>query len=47
VIAEHYLKRWRDAGLIDDSAVARIGAWEAQHRRPIWLPGRNSPAICC
>jgi uncharacterized membrane protein len=37
VIAEYYLKRWRDAGLIDDSAVARIGAWEAQHRRPIWL----------
>ena len=37
VIAEHYLKRWRDAGPIDDSAVARIGAWEARHRRPIWL----------
>ena len=37
MIAEHYLKRWRDAGLIDDSAVARIGVWEAQHRRPIWL----------
>lgn len=37
MIAEHYLKRWRDAGLIDDSAVARISAWEAQHRRPIWL----------
>jgi uncharacterized membrane protein len=37
VIAEHYLKRWRDAGLIDDSVVARIGAWEARHRRPIWL----------
>jgi uncharacterized membrane protein len=37
VIAEHYLKRWRDAGLIDDSAVARISAWEARHRRPIWL----------
>jgi len=37
VIAEHYLKRWRDAGLIDDGAVARIGAWEAAHRRPLWL----------
>ena len=37
VIAEHYLKRWRDAGLIDDSAVARINAWEATHRRPLWL----------
>jgi len=37
VIAEHYLKRWRDAGLIDDSAVARISAWQALHRRPIWL----------
>ena len=37
MIAEYYLKRWRDAGLIDDSVVARIGAWEARHRRPIWL----------
>ncbi|MFO1159353.1 MAG: DUF2157 domain-containing protein [Reyranellaceae bacterium] len=37
MIAEHYLKRWRDAGLIDDGAVARITAWEARHRRPIWL----------
>jgi uncharacterized membrane protein len=37
VIAEYYLKRWRAAALIDDNAVARIGAWEAQHRRPIWL----------
>ena len=37
MIAEYYLKRWRAAALIDDNAVARIGAWEAQHRRPIWL----------
>lgn len=37
VIAEHYLKRWRGAGLIDDGAVARINAWEATHRRPLWL----------
>ena len=37
MIAEHYLRRWRSAGLIDDGAVARIGAWEAAHRRPLWL----------
>ena len=37
MIAEHYLKRWRGAGLIDDGAVARISAWEATHRRPVWL----------
>ncbi|MBV8408396.1 MAG: DUF2157 domain-containing protein [Alphaproteobacteria bacterium] len=37
VIAEHYLKRWRGAGLIDDAAVQRISAWEAAHRRPVWL----------
>lgn len=37
MIAEHYLKRWRDAGLIDDGTVQRIGAWEAAHRRPVWL----------
>jgi len=37
VIAEHYLKRWRGAGLIDDDAVGRISAWEATHRRPVWL----------
>ena len=37
VIAEHYLRRWRSAGLIDDGAVERIGAWEAAHRRPLWL----------
>ncbi|CAN0505988.1 unnamed protein product, partial [Phaeothamnion confervicola] len=37
VIAEHYLKRWRSAGLLDDGAVGRISAWEATHRRPLWL----------
>lgn len=37
VIAEHFLRRWRSAGLIDDGAVERIGAWEAAHRRPLWL----------
>ncbi|SKA09995.1 Uncharacterized membrane protein [Enhydrobacter aerosaccus] len=37
MIAEHYLKRWQGAGLIDDAAVERISAWEATHRRPIWL----------
>src|SRR5260370_4219098 len=36
-MAEHYLKRWRDAGLLHDSAGARISAWEAQHRWAIWL----------
>jgi uncharacterized membrane protein len=37
MFAGHNLKRWRDAGLIDDDAVARISAWEAAHRRPVWL----------
>ncbi len=37
MFAGHNLKRWRDAGLIDDGAVARIAAWEAAHRRPVWL----------
>lgn len=37
VITEHYLRRWRSAGLIDDGAVERISAWEATHRRPLWL----------
>ena len=37
IIAEHYLKRWRGAGLIDYGAAARISAWEATHRRPVWL----------
>lgn len=37
VIAEHYLQRWRSAGLIDDGAAERISAWEASHRRPLWL----------
>lgn len=37
MIAEHYLRRWRSAGLIDDGAVERISAWEATHRRPLWL----------
>jgi uncharacterized membrane protein len=37
VIAQHYLRRWRSAGLIDDGAAERITAWEAAHRRPLWL----------
>jgi uncharacterized membrane protein len=37
VIAEHYLRRWQAAGLIDAAAVARINGWEATHRRPLWL----------
>lgn len=31
------MKRWRSAGLIDDGAVGRISAWEASHRRRLWL----------
>ena len=37
MLAGHYLKRWRDAGLIDGGTVARIADWEAAHRRPVWL----------
>jgi uncharacterized membrane protein len=37
VIAEHYARKWLGAGLIDAAAVERILAWEASHRRPVWL----------
>jgi uncharacterized membrane protein len=37
VIAEHFTRRWQAAGLIDGEAAARIVAWEATHRRPVFL----------
>ena len=37
VIAEHFMRRWQAAGLIDGEAAARIVAWEATHRRPVFL----------
>jgi len=37
VIAEHFTRRWQAAGLIDDNLAARIVAWEAAHRRPVFL----------
>ena len=32
--AEEYLTRWRQAGLLDDSAVASIRAYEQEHSKP-------------
>jgi uncharacterized membrane protein len=37
MIVEHYTRRWHRAGLIDEAAVGRIHAWEAAHKKPIWL----------
>jgi uncharacterized membrane protein len=37
VIAEHFTRRWQAAGLIDGDLAARIIAWEAAHRRPVFL----------
>jgi uncharacterized membrane protein len=37
VIAEHFTRRWQRAGLIDADLATRIVAWEAAHRRPIFL----------
>ncbi len=37
VIAEHFTRRWQAAGLIDGEIAARIVAWEATHRRPVFL----------
>lgn len=37
MIAEHYARKWQAAGLIDAAAVQNILAWEAGHRRPVWL----------
>ena len=39
MIAEHFTRRWQEAGLIDSALAQRILAWEAQHRRPIALWG--------
>lgn len=37
MIAEHYARKWQGAGLIGPDALERILAWEAGHRRPVWL----------
>jgi uncharacterized membrane protein len=37
MIAEHFTRRWQDAGLIDGELARRIVAWEAAHRRPVLL----------
>lgn len=37
MIAEHFIKRWQKAGLIDDDLARRIVAWEVAHRRPVVL----------
>ncbi|HET6198192.1 MAG TPA: DUF2157 domain-containing protein [Acetobacteraceae bacterium] len=37
MIAEHFTRRWQAAGLIDGALAARIVAWEATHRRPVFL----------
>jgi hypothetical protein len=37
VIAEHFLRRWQSAGLIDSDLARRILDWEATHRRPVVL----------
>ena len=35
MIAEHFTRRWQQAGLIDNALAQRIVAWEAAHRRPV------------
>jgi uncharacterized membrane protein len=37
VIPEFFMRRWQAAGLIDSATTERIAAWEALHRRPVWL----------
>jgi uncharacterized membrane protein len=37
VIAEHFVRRWRKAGLVDDDLARRITDWEVAHRRPVIL----------
>ena len=37
MIAEHFTRRWQRAGLIDAALAERILAWEAAHRRPVFL----------
>lgn len=37
MIAEHFTRRWQNAGLIDEALARRIVAWETTHRRPVLL----------
>lgn len=37
MIAEHFIRRWQRAGLIDSDLAQRIQAWESTHRRPVAL----------
>ncbi|CAN5295700.1 hypothetical protein BH10PSE6_BH10PSE6_36300 [soil metagenome] len=37
MIAEHFIRRWQKAGLIDDDLARRIVAWEVANRRPVVL----------
>ena len=37
MIAEHFTRRWQQAGLIDADLAQRILAWESTHRRPVFL----------
>ena len=37
MIAEHFARRWKEAGVIDEGAFERIVAWESANRRPVWL----------
>ncbi len=39
MIAEHFTRRWQEAGLIDGALAQRILAWEAAHRRPVVVWG--------
>jgi uncharacterized membrane protein len=39
MIAEHFTRRWQEAGLIDSALAQRILAWEATHRRPVVVWG--------
>ena len=37
MIAEHFTRRWQQAGLIDAALAQRILVWESAHRRPVFL----------
>lgn len=37
MIAEHFTRRWQNAGLIDEALARRIVAWESANRRPVVL----------
>lgn len=37
MIGEHFARRWKEAGVIDEGAFQRIVAWENANRRPVWL----------